>query len=92
MWNIFKNTMLKPLAERMGTALAGFIWFGGNVACDRFGACGLVTEDGALQVAVWVVGAAFVALDLAVAWLNRRREQKATTMHLLGRPLFPGEQ
>lgn len=73
MWNDFlKNTLLKPLLERLGTVGASALVFGGDYLCTNFGACGLVTADGATQVAAWVVAAALVAADLGIAYLNRK--------------------
>lgn len=73
MWNDFlKNTLLKPLLERLGTAGASALVFGGEFVCQKFGACGLVTADGATQVATWVVAAALIAFDLSLAYLNRK--------------------
>jgi hypothetical protein len=74
MWNDFiKNTLLKPLLERVGTAAAAALVVGGDALCDRFGACGLVTDDGATAVATWVVAAALISFDLVMAWSTRRK-------------------
>lgn len=73
MWNDFlKNTLLKPLLERLGTAGATALVVGGDWVCAKFNACGLVTQDGATEVAVWVVAASLVAFDLAIAWSRRK--------------------
>jgi hypothetical protein len=74
MWNDFiKNTLLKPLLERLGTAGAAVLVTGGDWLCAQWSACGLVTPDGATEVVKWVIAAALVAFDLALAFANRKR-------------------
>lgn len=76
MWaNFLKETVLKPLLQRLGTAGATLLLVGGNWLCDNWQACGLVSEDGARQVAAWVVAAALISFDLALAWVERKRRR-----------------
>lgn len=77
MWNDFvKNTLLKPLLERLGTAGATALVVGGEYVCQKFGACGLVTESGATQVATWVVAAALVLVDLTPGWVRWVKDRR----------------
>lgn len=75
MWNDFlKNTLLKPLFERLGTAGAVLLVAAGDRLCawtDQF--CGLVTRDGATMTATWVVAVALICMDIALAHLSRKR-------------------
>lgn len=70
---ILKDTLLKPLLERVGTASAVLLVAGGDWLCANFSACGLVTHDGALLVTTWVVAAALVLVDLVPGWVRRLR-------------------
>lgn len=73
MWkDVLKNTVLKPLLERVGTMCAALLVFGGNWLCDTFDACGLVTQHGADLVMTYVIAVAMLVFDLFVAWLNRK--------------------
>lgn len=73
MWAQFlKQNVLKPGLARLGTVAATALVVGGDQACTHFGACGLVTEGGALEVVKWVIAAALVAFDLVVAYLDRK--------------------
>ena len=67
------DMLLKPLLRRSGTALASFILFGGDWACEHIGACSLVSPEGATAVAAWCVAAALVSLDLFLGWIERKR-------------------
>lgn len=67
------ETLLRPLGERVGTALAVLIVAGGDKVCEVTGACGLVSPDGATAVATWCVAAAFLLLDVLLARMERKR-------------------
>lgn len=77
MWNDFiKNTLVRPLLERLGTVGATTLVVGGDWLCANVNACGLVTDDGARQVMTWVVAAALVCGDLAAAYVARQRKAR----------------
>lgn len=77
MWADFlKNTVLRPGLERLGTVAAIWLVTGGEWMCRNWDACGLVTDDGARMVVAYVIGAAFVAFDLAVIHLNRKKGRR----------------
>lgn len=72
----FKNVVVKPGLERLGTIGATALLVGGDALCKHFDACGLVTQGGAEMVMTYVVAAALLAIDLIVTWWNRRKGAK----------------
>lgn len=87
MWNDFlKNTLLKPLLEKAGTALGLSILWGGDWLCANWQACGLVSESGVDQVVKWIILAALISFDLVVGWANRRKAEKKAVSRFLASP------
>lgn len=85
MLKLLVNTVVKPLAERLGTAAAVGIVAGGEMVCAKWGACGLVTESGAHITMQWVLAAGFVVLDLVVANVSRRQAETKAVESLIAR-------
>lgn len=74
MWKSFlKENVFKPGLKRLGTIGATALLVGGDWACARWNACGLVTPDGAEQVMAYVIAVALLAFDLAIEWIDRKR-------------------
>ena len=71
--DFFKNTLLKPLLERLGTIAALALLWGGDWMCQTFDACGLVTQDGAALVMNYVIAAALVAFDVLYIHIERMK-------------------
>lgn len=71
-----KENVLKPALRRVGTVGATALVVGGDWLCDKFDACGLVTQSGAEQVMAYVVAVALLCADLALAWLHKRKAAK----------------
>lgn len=74
MKDVIKNTVLKPLLERLGTVAAALLVFGGDWVCQAIDACGLVTKGGAEMVMTYVIAVALLMFDLIVSWMNRKAE------------------
>lgn len=73
MWkDFFKNTLLKPGLQRLGTIGATSLLVGGDWLCQNWQACGLVTPSGAHQVMTYVIAAGLLAFDVAMIQLDRR--------------------
>jgi hypothetical protein len=73
MLKIIKETVLKPLLQRLGTVAATAMVVGGEWVCQNWQACGLVTENGADQVATYVIAVALLAFDLLTQHLDRAK-------------------
>lgn len=72
MWKHFvKETILKPVLQRLGTIGASALVFGGEWLCVTFDACGLVTQDGADMVLTYVCAVALLCFDLAMSHFDR---------------------
>lgn len=73
MWNAFvRENIVKPAIRRLGTIGATALIVGGEYLCDKFNACGLVTESGAHQVMAYVVAVALLCVDLVVEWMSKK--------------------
>lgn len=68
-----KNTVIRPAADRLGTVAAGFLVMGGDWMCTTFEACGLVTQDGADMVVRYLVAVVFLAMDVLVIHVERKK-------------------
>nr|QJB21600.1 MAG: hypothetical protein [Microvirus sp.] len=76
MWkDFFKNTVLKPGLQRLGTVAAVWLLTAGDWLCKTFDACGLVTKGGAETVVAYVIAVALLCFDLAVIHLDRMRSK-----------------
>lgn len=73
---IIVDNLLKPALRRLGTVAATALVVGGDWLCANANACGLVTPAGATTVTTYVVAVAFVLVDLAISWLERKKVVK----------------
>lgn len=85
MLKLLVTTVVKPLVERLGTVAAVGIVTGGELACQKFGACGLVTEQGAHEVVKWVLAAGFIGIDLLLNQMDRKAVASKAVQSLIAR-------
>lgn len=88
MWKaeFFKNTILKPVLERLaGWGVISLMW-GGNWLCETLNACGVVTQNGASMVMAWVSAVGVLIFELMLSWMNRKSaERKAVAKAVAGK-------
>lgn len=72
MLTFLKNTVLKPLLERVGTVAAVWLVAQGDMLCAVHNACGVVTPAFADQVVNGAIVLILLGVDLVVIHTNRK--------------------
>lgn len=67
-----KELVLLPLLRRVGTWVAASLVVGGGWLCDKFEACGLVTESGANVVVAYGIAVLCLVFDLLVSAADKQ--------------------
>lgn len=71
MFDFLKNTVLRPLLDRAGTAGAVWLVAQGDTLCALYNACGVIVPDQAQTIMQGVTVGALVVFDWAVIQWQR---------------------